>query len=262
MESLDAPPRIFVGRSSLEGGIVRYARAFDLLEVSAEPGRHPRRPGLLEWRKSAGEHFVFSVVVPAGLAGLDPGPDVKGSLAQTKIVAEALEARWWLLRTPVTVTPTARSKRLLEALIKDLATDAERLVAWEPRGVWGDEEAARVAEELGVHLVRDLAREDRLDDDAIVYTRLRALGEGARIGAAGAERVAERLEGAEEACVVVEGTGAGRVRQVLRDTFASASAANGAANGTTEDFDEDDEDDEIAEGVDEEEDDGFDQEEF
>jgi hypothetical protein len=93
----------------------------------------------------------------------------------------------------------------------------ERRIAWDPRGLWSDEDALRTAEQLGVHLVRDLAREDRMDENPIVYTRLRGLGEGARIGAAAAERLAERLSDASDSYVVVEGAGAGRVRQVLRD---------------------------------------------
>ncbi|HEX7669253.1 MAG TPA: hypothetical protein VF395_06720, partial [Polyangiaceae bacterium] len=95
--------------------------------------------------------------------------------------------------------------------------------------------ALSAAGALGVRLIRDLAREDRLDEDPVVYTRLRALGEGARIGAAAAERVAERLEGATDAFVVVEGMGAGRVRTVLRETL-------GADTGEVDDDLADDED--------------------
>jgi hypothetical protein len=115
-----------------------------------------------------------------------------------------------------------------------------RRVAWEPRGPWSDETALAAAKELGVELVRDLAREDRLDDAPIVYTRLRALGEGAKVGAAAAERVAERLEDVEEAYVVVEGVGAGRVRQVLRE------AAGVAVDKAPETDDDDEADEETA----------------
>jgi hypothetical protein len=131
------------------------------------------------------------------------------------MVADALTAGWWLVRTPPSVTPSARATRDLEALVDELR--GERRIAWEPRGVWSDEDSLRTAEQLGVHLVRDLAREDRMDDSPIVYTRLRALGEGARIGAAAAERLAERLSDASDSYVVIEGAGAGRVRQVLRE---------------------------------------------
>jgi uncharacterized protein YecE (DUF72 family) len=195
--------------------MARYARSFDLLEVLGEPGRHPRRPGLLEWRRVVPERFVFSVVVPPPLASLEHRPDRAESLSHARMVADSLAADWWLVRTPPSVTPSARATRELSALISELRD--ERRIAWEPRGVWSDEDALRTAEQLGVYLVRDLSREERSDDHPIVYTRLRALGEGARVGAAAAERLAERLEGCSDAYVVVEGVGAGRVRKVLRE---------------------------------------------
>jgi uncharacterized protein YecE (DUF72 family) len=213
---------VHVGKSTLEGGIARYARSFDLLEVAGEAGRHPRRPGLLEWRKTVPERFVFSVVVPSSLAAFEQRPDRAELLAHARMVAEALEASWWLVRTSPSVTPSARTAREMEALVAELTAEGRR-IAWEPRGVWSDEEAVRAAERFGVHLVRDLAREQRADAVPVVYTRLRALGEGARIGAAAAERVAERLDDASDAFVVVEGAGAGRVRQVLREAMGHAS---------------------------------------
>ncbi|HVU02723.1 MAG TPA: DUF72 domain-containing protein [Polyangiaceae bacterium] len=225
-------PRVHVGRASLEGNIERYARSFNLLEVSGEQGRHPRRPGLLAWKRAVPEDFVFSVVVPPSVAEL-PSGGAEAQLAHAASVAESLGAAWWVLRTPPVVTPSARSLRALQALGARLSEGGRR-IAWEPRGVWSDETAIARASELGFALVRDLGREDRLDDGPVVYTRLRALGAGARVGAAAAERVAERLEGVREAYVVVEGAGAGRVRQVLRDMLAAPP---------DDDFSDDDEDD-------------------
>jgi uncharacterized protein YecE (DUF72 family) len=255
MNASESHARIHVGRASLEGGIGRYARSFDLLEVTAEQGRHPRRAGLLEWRRSVPDAFVFSVVLPQGLASLDAGDAHAALLTHALSVADALAATWWLLRTPPAVTPSARATRKLEALIGELRA-GDRRIAWEPRGVWEESAARRTADELGVHLVRDLAREDRVDDAPVVYTRLRALGAGARIGAAAAERVAERLEGVDEALVVVEGAGAGRVRQVLREAFA---LSDGTASD--EDDERDDEDDEPGSAEDRDGDDHDDEDE-
>ncbi|HEX3596109.1 MAG TPA: DUF72 domain-containing protein [Polyangiaceae bacterium] len=212
---METASAVHVGRPTIEGAIARYARAFDFLEVIAEPGRHPRRPGLLEWRRLVPERFVFSVVVPSAMSALEHRPDRPELLSHARMVADAVAADWWLVRTPPSVTPSARATRELGALIGDLRD--ERRIAWEPRGLWNDEEARRTAEQLGVYLVRDLAREERTDDRPIVYTRLRALGEGARIGAAAAERVAARLADSSDCYVTVEGAGAGRVRQVLRE---------------------------------------------
>lgn len=232
MNSVKNSARVHVGRASLEGGIARYGRVFNLLEVIGERGRHPKRPGLLEWRKSVPEGFAFSVVVPTDVAALAAGVSQAELMTHAEGVVDALDAAWWVLRTPPQVTPSARATRALGELVSRLAATGRR-IAWEPRGVWSEEAALAAASTLGVRLVRDLAREDRLDEDPVVYTRLRALGEGARIGAAAAERVAERLEGATEAFVVVEGTGAGRVRTVLRDALGAADF--GPPSGDLED---------------------------
>jgi len=76
-----------------------------------------------------------------------------------------------------------------------------------------------VATSLGVTLVRDLLREDPVLADPVVYTRIRALGEGAHVGSAGAERIAERLTDATSAYVVIEGSGAVGAQKVLRGAF-------------------------------------------
>ncbi|HEX4474864.1 MAG TPA: DUF72 domain-containing protein [Polyangiaceae bacterium] len=228
--------QVFVGESALHGNIQRYAERFDMVEVSGDPAKHPRRAVLTAWRRTAREDFAFSVVVPSSLAALDAGTATDELVTHAESVASALSATWWVLRTPATVTPNPRALRGLEALIGRLRTD-ERRIAWEPRGVWGDEESSRAAKSLGVHLVRDLSRQERVDDDDVVYCRLRALGEGTRIGAGAAERVAERLESASAAYVVVEGSGAATVRRVLREMA-------GSALGHDEDESDDDELDE------------------
>jgi uncharacterized protein YecE (DUF72 family) len=220
MSPVETSPRVHVGRASLEGNIQRYAKNFDLVEILGERGRHPKRPGLLEWRRVVPPEFVFSVVLPPSVAALRDSNEE--SLAHAEMVADALEASFWVLRTPPDVMPSPRSTRALAALCERLATRGRR-VAWEPRGVWNEESSLATARALRVCLVRDLAKEDRLDDEDVAYTRLRALGEGTRVGAAAAERVAERLEGVTDAYIVVEGEGAGRVRKVVKEMLAAES---------------------------------------
>lgn len=206
---------LFVGTPSLHGDVAQYARRFDMLELSAEAGRHPKRTGLLAMRRAVPEAFVFSVALPSAVAALEHGDRDGELLREAESMADAVEAAWWVLRTPPSVTPSARSGRALDALVQRLKSGGRR-VAWEPRGVWRDEESLHTAQSLGVYLVRDLLREDPPPDQTTLYTRIRALGEGAQIGAAAAERIAERLEGVTEAYVVIEGFGAARARKVLR----------------------------------------------
>jgi hypothetical protein len=252
MASTDRPvapptPSLFVGTPSLRGDISRYAKRFNLLEMSAEPGRHPKRAGLLELRHGVPPDFTFSVVPPQALASLESGDATGGLVERAESVAEALGATWWVLRTPPNVTPSARSLRTLEALVSRLRAH-ERRIAWEPRGIWRDEEAAGAALSLGVTLVRDLLREDPVSDDPVVYTRIRALGEGAHVGAAGAERIAERLAGAASAYVVIEGSGAVAAQKVLREAFGMRARDEEPDAGRDED-----EDDALDDGYEEDE---------
>jgi hypothetical protein len=196
-----------------------------MLEMSAEPGRHPKRSGLLGLRRAVPPDFIFSIVPPAALLSLEPGDDVEALVRGAEAVAEALGAGWWVLRTPPSVTPSARSIRALQGLVTKLRS-GERRIAWEPRGIWRDEEAAGAAASLGISLVRDLLREDPVPGDPIVYTRIRALGEGAHVGSVAAERIAERLADAESAYVIVEGSGAMGVQKVLREAFGRAEEAD------------------------------------
>lgn len=241
-------PSLFVGTPSLRGDIGRYAKRFNMLEVSAEPGRHPKRSGLVAFRNAVPPDFVFSVVPPAALSSLEASDKVEQLVRDAESVAEALGATWWVLRTPPSVTPSARSLRSLQALVDKLRS-GERRIAWEPRGIWRDEEAADAAASLGITLVRDLLREDPVPDEPIVYTRIRALGEGAHVGSVAAERIAERLSDAESAYVVVEGTGAVGVRKVLREAF---GLARDLAESGDEDEGESDEDEQALDDEDEE----------
>jgi uncharacterized protein YecE (DUF72 family) len=229
--------RVYVGQASLQGGIGRYARSFDLLEVSAEPGRRPGLKVLRAWRDEVPEAFVFSVVLPSRVSDLEGATDGAALFEQAVSVAEALRAAWWVLRTPPSVLPSARSLRRIGELAARLRGTG-RSVAWDPRGLWAEDDLERAAEALGVHVVRDLSRDDPVPrGETEVYTRLRALGEGMRVGAGASERVADRLTYADRAFVIVEGAGAGRVRKALREAMGAPD------DGDEQDLEDDDGDD-------------------
>jgi uncharacterized protein YecE (DUF72 family) len=234
-----------VGQAALTGKLERYAKVFDFLEVRAAPAL-PSPSRLRKLRGDAPEGFQFSVVAPAKLVELATSEPDAGLVEQTRAAAVALGARWIALRTPAAVAPSARSRTRLARLV-DAVRDASTGVAWEPRGVWTDEDAEATASELGVVLVRDLAEYDA-PPGPVVYTRLLALGRNARIGAGIIERVAERIEGAEEAFVVAEGRGAVGLAKQLRNIEASELSD-----------DEGDEDVPESEGFDDEDDEGFDE---
>ncbi len=201
--------KLLVGQASLQGGIRRYP--FDLLELLVEPGLP--RPAKLAAFREARKDRVFSLRLPPD--AIAPGSGREAVIERAIGSAEALEAEWIVVTTNPTTTPTGRNEGLLRSLVERVQADGRR-IAWEPRGVWQPQEAERWADTLGVTLVRDLSREDPPPGE-VVYTRLRALGFGARIGPSAVERVAARLEGANEAFVVIEGQGAARARVLLSE---------------------------------------------
>jgi uncharacterized protein YecE (DUF72 family) len=222
-------PRVHIGQASLQGHLERYAKTFDFVEVKSDPAL-PAPKALKRLAQQAPEGFVFSLVLPKKLAELAETP-VPAALEAVRAAADMLGARFVLVRTPAAFVPNARSRARLARLVEGLR--GKSAIAWEPRGIWTDEEIASCAAELELVAVRDLAEQDPVPGP-IVYTRLLALGRNMRVGSGAIERVSERLEGVEEAFVIVEGQGAAGVVRRLRGDLAPAAAES-------EDFEGDDE---------------------
>ena len=157
--------QLHVGQATLRGDIARYARRFDLLELRAEPGKLPKLKLLREWAKSVPEGFVFSVMLPRLVSALEPEAGFEPALESSLAAADALGAGWIVLQTPASVRPSSRSRRRLAELLPRLQREGRR-IAWDPRGVWEDDETAQLGEELGVSVVRDLSRQPPAGGDA------------------------------------------------------------------------------------------------
>jgi len=207
--------QLFVGTSGLEGALERYAERFNLLELSTDAEELPRTRTLSRWRAAVPDEFSFCLRVPKAWAALNlEGPEQRFFEA-----AAALRPAWCVVATPSSVTPSRATLDRMKTLLDRLRGAGFERVAWEPRGVWQDEEAQRWAKELGVHPVVDAARVDPAREP-VIYTRLRALGLEARVRISSLERVAERLRAAEEAWVVMEGRGAEHGARWLREALA------------------------------------------
>ena len=229
----------------MRGDIGRYAERFNMLELRAEPGKLPRAARLRSWLSEVPEGFVFSVVLPQRVGELQASPDARALLDQALATAEVVRAGWIVLQTPASVTPTKRSRERLAALVEQLP-HGERRLAWEPRGVWQDEEAERVASALGIHLVRDVSRSPAPTGD-VVYSRMRGIGDASRVRVSAVERVAERLAGFSESFVVIEGEGAVRGAALLRQLAQGFSEDFSDAGGFDTDASDDSElDDELS----------------
>lgn len=224
--------RLFVGQTPASGDIARYASRFDLMEVDAGRGL-PKLATLRRWRAEAPADFAFSVVLPDHVSALDGQPLDEAGLARALEAADALGARFVVVRTPPSAHPSARTRRRLEELVARLPRDGWR-VAWEPRGLWEDDDSEQTAQALGVHLVRDVSRSEAPPLDDVVYARLRALGGGGQVSSGAVERAVDELEGKREAYVVIEGSAAARAARILRESLTGVQPVDGPED---EDYD-------------------------
>ncbi len=206
-------PSVLVGETHLPRDFARYARQYSFLELDCEPGKMPGKARLQSCAAQAPKGFVFSLVVPAALASLEPGEEAERAWKAIKAIANVVRPRWWVVRTPPKVRPTRKAREDLSALFERLRTPEIR-VAWEPHGLWEEAAAAEAAAGLGAHLVYDLAQSAPRAGE-VLYARLQAFGRGARVSLGLAERVAERAAGFQEAFVVVEGKGAREIQRAL-----------------------------------------------
>jgi len=192
--------------TALRGDIRAYAKRFDLCEVLVQANM-PRASRLRQMVEAVPESFVFSVVLPRDAAALDadPGPASEA--------VEALGAKWLVVRTEPDVRPSARTRARLGELVKRLPSSPK--IAWEPRGLWETNVARALAEELEICLVGDASRDEPPPGSAL-YTRIRALGRTG-IAVSAIERVAELVGEYELACVMLDGAGAPRGAQMLRE---------------------------------------------
>ncbi len=207
---------LHLGQASVRGSLTRYSRFFDLLEVSGDPGRLPRPAVLKRWRESVPSSFAFSLTVPGGAGG--GGQPLDSFLAPLLLSAEVLDAEWLVLKSDRTLTPTSRNRERLAELAVALRASGRR-VAWRADGLWEPDEARELAGRLGVCWVVDIGRDEPPERD-YVYGILRSLGSGGVVSTGMLERAAERLGDRGDACIVLEGRGAGRAATQLRQLVA------------------------------------------
>jgi uncharacterized protein YecE (DUF72 family) len=200
--------RFYIGAKTLRGDIASYGKRFDLLEVaSGQTGAGvPSVATLRRWRKAVPPHFAFTVIGSPALASLRPGEALEQGKAHAKTFADILQARCVLLSTPADVTPSAvwrdRLARVADGFLRDVTS-----LVWEPHGVWEVEDAAVLANRLGVVLAVDAAR-DPVPHGPVAYVRLRALGETRSFGPSSLERVVQAVGARRDAFVVLETDGA------------------------------------------------------
>jgi uncharacterized protein YecE (DUF72 family) len=223
--------RYHIGARRLESNLAAYAKRFDFLEVHmpAHGQPAPTPATLRRWRKQVPPHFDFSVVIGPAASELKAGADLDRDLGEAMAAADALQARCMLVVTPASVTPAQAWRDRLAKLAERIKRDAT-YVAWEPRGLWENEDARKLAQKLDVLLVVDPLR-DAPAEGPVFYGRLRALGETRSFGATALERVVATVGARRDAYVVIETASAlaecKRLRQLAQTQHSPAGRGMG-----------------------------------
>jgi uncharacterized protein YecE (DUF72 family) len=210
--------RVHIGTKTLQGRLERYAQRFDLLELRLDQDALLQPRTLRRWRNSVPPTFAFSVVLPPIVCSLRSSEQSDAALQAAIAAATAVEAPVLLIATPVSVTPTTVNRKRLAELVGRLNRDVIK-VAWEPSGLWEDDDARAVAATLGLVLVGDPARDD-LAPGPVAYARLRGLGDDRRLSGSRLDRAVERLRSFRDAFVVVESDRPTAVARALRESAA------------------------------------------
>jgi uncharacterized protein YecE (DUF72 family) len=211
--------RIHIGARQLKSTLSAYAKRFDLLEVKMDAvGRSSPTPttqtALRRWRKQVPPHFDFAVVGSTAMMKLKPDAEVTKEIDDLKQVAAALEARIFVLPTPPEVTPAVVWRDRLKKVLDQLPLDVS-LAVWQPSGVWELDDAAGLANKLGIVLAVDAAREP-VPEGPVAYVRLRALGETRSFGASALERVVGSIGERRDAYVILDTDNALKEGKTLR----------------------------------------------
>ncbi len=189
---------------------------FDLLELGVS-ATLPRPKVLAKYRQERPD-LILSLRLHPEVAQVGPAhPDV----ARTQEAVRASGAQFVVIPTGPRFSPSIKRKKPLRALA-DALRIGETQVCWEPRGVWSSEEAVRWSHATDTLLVRDLTQEEA-PPGPVVYTRLLPLGVAAKVTQHALETLADRLQDAEQAYVVIQGDGAKRARRELRSWFEEES---------------------------------------
>jgi len=157
----------------------KYAAALSFAEL-AFPGAVPKLGTLAKWRSQLPEGFVVSLVAPYGARVTEKGafrmtPDLEEAVGWLRDARSATGARFVVAPTGSEMSTSQRDRDRFAAWCEAVGGQ----IVWAPGGIWEIEDAAELAEELGIHCAFDPLQDDPVDGD-LVYCRLRAIGQRQR----------------------------------------------------------------------------------
>jgi len=187
----------------------KYTAALRYSELSLRSPL-PRAPTLKRARYAFPEGFGVGLRFPSSAITSKRGAlrfdeAMEEALDWSITAADALAARAAIVCTPVEVTPGGRDRDLLREFVRRLPIVDGRSYVWVPSGLWEQEDAARLAADLGLVLGCD-PLEMPIPEASVAYCRLLALGGRTRFSEAMLARVVELIaeSGAETAYVAID----------------------------------------------------------
>lgn len=211
---------------------------------------------LAGWKKHRSvtqDGFVYGVVAPSSLYG-DPSWPMRDAAALRSELdrlannLDALGASVLVLRTPLAVSPGSVALQRLTPVFERTQKLGVRTV-WDPSGPWERRAAVAHASQFGVLVASDPLH-DSIEDEAVVYARMRGLGFDRRYHASRLEEMAETLSACDTAYVVFDSSSAWREAVGFRAMIQGVDAAQELDDDDDLD-DEDDSDDDLDDDEDE-----------
>ena len=214
-----------VGTVGFPGGRGRVLDTVTAVEIAEGRGLPPRRaagrklraavPDEVELSAALSRHLVEPLPAgtpvpgdPAAYGGLATTAENLGLFRRCVDYAAALRARYLVLPTPASFTPSPANRERLGRFLDAADAEVEPPVpiVWEPRGPWEHDAAADLARELGLLLAVDPLRDDPPDARA-AYLRLGPFAAlGSQLGVYDLERIAETALSFDETWCVFETT--------------------------------------------------------
>lgn len=212
----------------------RYARALDFVELAFDEPV-PSIATLVRWAKELPVSLVRSIVAPrsaivSARGALRRDAAMEGAMAWWRQAADTLGARVLVLPTPTDLSPGTRDREVLRSYFAALdalgrsaagSSGDDRWVAWQPSGVWTDEETVEEALRNDVVPVLDPI-EDVTAPLPRAYARLGSLGARPRLSPSLLEQIVETYRDHDLAYVALRTDAAFKEARALQALARSA----------------------------------------
>jgi uncharacterized protein YecE (DUF72 family) len=228
----DSPCVVRIGCAGLPNSVSRqqYFERLDMLEADVTFIEPPRDLALRKWHQDAPQGAAFTMLAwqfithEASTPGYErlaqplakelqlqvgnfrATPAVKDAWQRTLAAAHTLSAEVVLFQSPPSFTPSLANQDAMRRFFGEIVGERPKdlVLAWEPRGMWEPNQAAKLAGELGLVYATDpLQLEVEPPEGPDAYFRLYGLGlHRNKIGDDAMDLIADMLDLYERAWIV------------------------------------------------------------